>query len=419
MLGAFVSVALIGTLLAAPARPADAGPACVSVADGEARAVTMAAACRRAVVVAGSRTELTQVVAQPDGRMRFESAVVPQRARTRDGGWADVDLRLACGADGRLRPAAAADPAVRTTRLTVGGGVDLSQRRDGTLRATAGGTSVAEAAPALMWDSRGATGPKTRSSAATTGDGAKVAPVRAEVAGKNLLLRADPKLLDAKDRVFPIFIDPDWSVFKNKWAYATNNGASNDLSSARVGLNPDSGALYRSCFAFPTTANGVFLGGKHIQSARVEMKLDHSWGCSPTPASLYWTSVINAVPKASWSAMGLATHLGEAWGSANEAGGCNPPRPDMYMNFQSANLTALIQQGANDRWGDVTVAVTARDSGHGGESIQARWKRFFPNETKLIVDYDSVPTPPTALQVAGVACPETGVLSVGTLTPTL
>ncbi|GAA0570057.1 hypothetical protein GCM10010172_63120 [Paractinoplanes ferrugineus] len=51
-----------------------------------------------------SRTEFSQVVAQPDGHLRFESAVVPQRAR-RGSGWADVDLNLSRGADGRLRTA--------------------------------------------------------------------------------------------------------------------------------------------------------------------------------------------------------------------------------------------------------------------------------------------------------------------------
>ncbi|MEK8104040.1 hypothetical protein NKG94_01025 [Micromonospora sp. M12] len=56
------------------------------------------------MIVNGSRTELAQVVAQPDGRLRFEAAVEPQRTR-KGGRWADVDLDLGAGADGRLRPA--------------------------------------------------------------------------------------------------------------------------------------------------------------------------------------------------------------------------------------------------------------------------------------------------------------------------
>jgi hypothetical protein len=482
--------ALLAGLLMAPARPVEAAPACADVTVGEARAVATAKACRQAVVVAGSRTELTQVIARPDGRLTLESAVVPQRARTREGGWADLDLGLKRGADGRLRPAvsvadvsfssgdgplisvtrgghtmtlawpsklppptisgdsatypdvrpgadlivratttgfthtlvvrtaeAAADPAVRTARLTTGGDAELSQDRDGTLRAIAGGTPVAEAAPALMWDSKAGAG--VRSTAVAAGDAADVAKVRTELAGRNLVLRADPKLLDAKDRKFPIYVDPDWSVFKSKWAYATDNGSSNDLSSARVGRNPDTGAVYRSYFAFPLTANGVYLGGKYIYTSRIEMKLDHSWACDPQSSSVYLTPAINSVPKASWSAMALWTYLGTAWGSANEAGGCNPPRPDMHMNWASGALNAQLQEAADGRWGDFTIAVTARDSEHKNEGGQARWKRFFPNEAKLFVDYDSIPGLPNALQVAGVACPANQVLSVGTFTPTL
>ncbi|MEH0975061.1 LamG-like jellyroll fold domain-containing protein [Micromonospora sp. CPCC 205546] len=44
-------------------------------------------------------------MAQPDGRLSFESAVVPQRARQDDGSWADVDLTLQAGADGLVAPA--------------------------------------------------------------------------------------------------------------------------------------------------------------------------------------------------------------------------------------------------------------------------------------------------------------------------
>ncbi|MEK8104041.1 hypothetical protein NKG94_01030 [Micromonospora sp. M12] len=56
--------------------------------------------------------------------------------------------------------------------------------------------------------------------------------------GADLVLRPDAKLLQAPDAVFPLFIDPIWSVYKGKWAYATNNGSSNsDHTVARVGLN--------------------------------------------------------------------------------------------------------------------------------------------------------------------------------------
>ena len=95
MLRALLAVALVGSMaMVVPARPVAAAPVCAEAAAGQARALSMAGACKKGVVVAGSRTELTQVVARPDGRLTLESAVVPQRARTREGGWADLDLGL-------------------------------------------------------------------------------------------------------------------------------------------------------------------------------------------------------------------------------------------------------------------------------------------------------------------------------------
>ncbi|GIH00365.1 hypothetical protein Pma05_69370 [Plantactinospora mayteni] len=302
------------------------------------------------------------MVAQPDGRLRLESGVVPQRTR-KAGRWADVDLGLVREADGLLRPgasvadvafsgggsgplvvlardgqtmemswpggalptpvvsgdsatypdvmagvdlvvratwtgfshvlvvksaAAAANPAVRRIRFGLGGSAQVRSGPDGRLRVAAGTRVIASAEPPVMWDSRtGAGAARTsgqkaspegaESTFAAAGDAARIAPVEVEVSGGDLVLRPDTELLTAPDAVFPMYVDPAWSVYKTKWAYATNNGSSNtDYSAARVGLNPDTGAVYRSFFEFSTTANGVSLGGKHIESAYVQMKLDQS-----------------------------------------------------------------------------------------------------------------------------------------------
>ncbi|BCB83924.1 LamG domain-containing protein [Phytohabitans suffuscus] len=497
---------LTAGLLSAPgSAPAGAAPpACAGVAPTEAAAVALATSCGEPVVADASRTEFTQVVAQPDGRLRFESAVEPQRARTARG-WAEVDLGLGRSADGRWRPsvsvadvafsgggtgplvtlvrggrtltmswpgslpapvvsgdsvtypsvmsdvdlvvratragfahtlvvktaAAAANPAVRQIRFGLGGDLDVRTGAGGGLEAVAGGAVVASAEPAVMWDSRaetpatgralaGASGRASRSTAAEAGDLARVAPVTVAVAEDGLVLRPDPALLKARDAVFPLFVDPTWSVFKYKWAYATNTGNSNsDHSAARVGKDPNSSNVYRSFFQFSTTAgNGVSLKYKHIESARVEMNLDHSASCGPTVASMYRTPSINSVMQASWSAMQLTTLLATASGNANEAGGCGSIQGDMIMNFQGATVTNQMQTAANGAWGSIAFGFTARDGGGAGESTEDRWKKFHPNDAKLFVDYDSKPGPPNGLQVHGVACPASGVLTVGTLTPT-
>ncbi|MFG2054537.1 LamG-like jellyroll fold domain-containing protein [Micromonospora sp. NPDC048930] len=484
--------------------PAAAAPACAGEARSEAAALALAASCHEPVVVDGTRTELAQVVAQPDGRLRFEAAVVPQR--TRQGGrWVDVDLGLVRSGDGSWRPsasvadvafsgggagplvtlrrngktvtmswpggalpapsvsgdsatypnvlrdvdlvvratptgfthvlviksaAAAVNPALREVRFGLGGDAQVRLGPDGRLRGMAGQTVMASSEPAVMWDSRvdagaGKSTPsrtseqRSISTSAAAGDAAQVAPVAVQLLGRDLVLRPDEKLLKSPAAVFPLFVDPAWSVYKSKWAYATNNGSSNtDYTVARVGLNPDTGALYRSFFEFSTTANGVSLKGKHIESAYVQMKLDHSWSCGDTVASMYLTPAINATMKASWSSMSLSKFLDAAYGHANESGGCSSIQPDMIMNFSGSTVTGQVQAAATGNWNTITVGFTARASDGSGESTQDRWKKFFPGDAKLIVDYDTKPGAPYGLQAAAVACPSSGVLTVGTLNPT-
>ncbi|NYF57243.1 LamG domain-containing protein [Micromonospora purpureochromogenes] len=95
-------------MTAPTAAAAQAGPSCDQAKASEREAISTAVACDRPVPVESSRTEYVQVVAQPDGRLRFESAVEPQRTRRADGSWVDVDLTLRAGPDGLLRPAASA-----------------------------------------------------------------------------------------------------------------------------------------------------------------------------------------------------------------------------------------------------------------------------------------------------------------------
>jgi Concanavalin A-like lectin/glucanases superfamily len=493
-LPALIMAGMLGAVAAVP-RAAQAAPlACAEEAVSEASAIKMAAVCGQPVAVDASRSEVSQVVARPDGHLTLESSVVPERAR-RGSAWQKINPRLGAGADGRLRPAvavadvsfspggteplvtliragktmtmswpgtlqspsimedtatyadvfrgvdlkvratptgfahtfvvrsAAADlGALREIRFQLGGEAKLRSQSNG-LVAMAGNTVLATAEPAVMWDSRkGSNSASGRvdseSTPAGAGELARTAPVDVSVSGSDLVLRPDESLLGADDTTYPLYIDPTWSVYKNKWAYATNNNSNNtDYKVARVGHNPDTGALYRSFFQFPTTANGVSLKGKHVESARVEMTLDHSWSCDKTVASMYWSSAIAATMRSTWSKMGLTQFLDTATGRANEAGGCANIQADMVMNFQGATVTGFLQKAANGGWANLTVGFTARDADGAGEATQNRWKKFLPGKAKLFVDYDTKPGTPTNLQAAGVAC-GSSVLTIGTLTPT-
>ncbi|MFG1654361.1 LamG-like jellyroll fold domain-containing protein [Micromonospora sp. NPDC049275] len=499
-----VTGAVALSVVAEPASAAPAAPSCDSLAAAESQALELAAACDRAVVVDASRTEYTQVVAQPDGRLQLESSVVPQRTHLSDGSWADVDLTLHAGEDGLLRPMAsvadvafsaggdtplvtltrasksmqfswpgrlpspvlsgdsatypavmpdvdlvvratptgfthvlvvrsakaAKNPALREVALKLGGDAKLSRAHDGSLQAVAGGAPLAQAEPAIMWDSsagkRQAAQDRAReaSSARAAGDGARTAKVATRVAQDGgLRLVPDAVLLDAPSTSFPVYVDPAWSVARSKWAYATSDGCTNtDYTYARVGYSPEGpcvGSRFRSYFEFPTTSGSISLKGKHIESAYVQMKLRHSWSCTDTSAHMYLTPVINATMKASFSTMTLKTWLDSAAGHANKDTGCSDsPQDDMYMNFSGSNVTTQTQTAATGGWPSLTVGFCACNDAGQYETSQDRWKKFYPGSAKLVVDYDSIPGKPTGLQVAGVACLASGSVTIGTTAPT-
>ncbi|WP_304598415.1 LamG-like jellyroll fold domain-containing protein [Plantactinospora sp. BB1] len=493
----------IGAAPALAQPSASAQPQCASEAVSEAQAVAAAEACDGPVVVGSSRSEFARVVAQPGGELTFESGVVPLWARRADGSWADVDLRLSRGGDGRLRPAvsvadvtfsnggmnplvsltregrtftvgwpaalpapsvsgdtatyaevlpgvdltvqatrtgfshllvvktvqAAANPAVRQIHFDLGGDARAAGLPDGSLRAQVGAEVVASAEPAVMWNSAGQTAAMGRVSAVGESTvegpagGAATAPVRTAVTAEgDLVLTPDAEMLAGAPEEFPVFIDPAWSVRQSRWAYATDDNCSNaDYTVARMGYSPEGpciGSVFRSFFQFPTTSNGVSLAGKHIADAYVQMKLTHSHSCDDTWAYMYQTPVIDHAMKATWSKMTLGTLLDGTGGHANEAGGCGVLQPDMIMNFDSSVVTTKVQAVADHRATLWTVGFSARDSNGANEGTLERWKKFVPADAKLIVEYNSKPSKPTSLHVAGVACPASGAVGIGTLTPT-
>ncbi|MEU7841531.1 LamG domain-containing protein [Micromonospora sp. NPDC049114] len=326
---------------------------------------------------------------------------------------------------------AAANPALRTLRFDLGGDARVVRGADGRLSAMAGAEVLASAEPAVMWDSNTTPsavarsmaggdaegGPElARSTAAAPGDVAKTAAVGVEVAGGDLVLRPDTGLLSTA-AAFPVFIDPAWSTGKSRWAYATNNNTNNtDTSVARVGRDPDSGKLYRSYFDFPLTS----MKGKHIESAYVQMKLDHSWSCGNTPTYLYHSAGISSTPRTAWAPK-LNSLKSTAQSHANEGSGCSDsPQPDMTVNFTGSAVTSIIQTHATNKSASITMGFCACSATDGsGESTTDRWKKFWPNSAKLIVDFDSIPGAPNNLQVHGVACPTGQRIGIGTLNPTL
>lgn len=251
-------------------------------------------------------------------------------------------------------------------------------------------------------------------------DSARTAPVDTEVTPEgDLVLRPDPGLLAAEAQAFPLFIDPAWATGKQRWAYATGNNSNNeDLTVARVGSDPDSGKLYRSFFEFPTKP----LAGKHIESAYVQMVLDHSYACDHNGS---WTQMFHAgglsgTPRTRWSTS-LISLLGAATSHAHERnlGNCrDDPQPDMTVNYTQGAVRELIQRVADNRAPDITIGFCACNKQGQYESDKFRWKKFFPDKARLIVDFDSRPGVPNDLRVAKIGC-NTSTVTIGTLNPDL
>src|SRR6185312_3728832 len=103
-----------------------------------------------------------------------------------------------------------------------------------------------------------------------------------------------------------------------------------------------SGVTYRSYFEFPIGN----LSGKIIQSAYVQMKLDHSWSCTNTPTYLYQSGAIASTPRTAW-APALTTLRASASSHANGGTGCaDSPQPDMTVNFAGSVAAGLSSAAA-------------------------------------------------------------------------
>ncbi|MEV4130681.1 RICIN domain-containing protein [Dactylosporangium sp. NPDC049742] len=308
--------------------------------------------------------------------------------------------------------AAAANPALRRIRYTLGGtGVKVTRTADGGVDVTGvDGKPMLTSGAAVMWDSglRGGSavkqGAASASASASAADAAEPSTVRGasdrarkataatEVSQSELVLQPDRALLGGAD--FPLFIDPAFhSPSASRWAYSNNANENNDTSTVRMGKSPDSGAIYRPLFEFPV---GV-LSGSIVTSATFQIQLYHSWSCSATTATLWRANGIAATPKNPWANSGVNTYLDAQSAAANKDTCYTANQPMMYF---SGNLTGDVQAVANAAWANYTLALSAMDSAGNGESTGDRWKKFNVNTAVLIVNYNHVPRTPTLAQLS-------------------
>ncbi|MFI7578247.1 LamG domain-containing protein [Micromonospora sp. NPDC049497] len=377
---------------------------------------------------AGSTFELGWPGALPAPRIAGDTAIY-------DGVLPGVNLHVIADSDGFrhvlevLTPEAAANPALRRVRYTLGGDMQVARTVEGGLDlAGADGEPLLQASPAVMWDSSlsadavqpavaplnarssmaalvggdvvpGAELTAEASTAQGPGELAATAGVGVAVSAGDLVLTPDTGMLAASASAFPLFIDPAFNKIRQRWSYATSNGENNDSTAARVGLSPESGALYRSYFAFDISA----LSDTTVLTAEIQMKLDHSHSCDATWVYLYRTmswSTAHAGRQA-WSYRPLgavdSVLLLDGWaGHANEAGGCGSIQQDADAVFEGPTLRNDVQTQASVTTGYYVGLCACASTGE-GESYASRWKKFYTDKTYLVATFDLKPVPPVGL----------------------
>jgi hypothetical protein len=319
---------------------------------------------------------------------------------------------------------AAANPKVRTVSFAVGGNASLTTTDQGGLIVNSDHGVLAVAGGPMMWDaSTGGAASQAKRSVSPQGvldspdPHAAQSPVAVSVQDHHVVLTPDSAMLEDQATVFPVVVDPAYSTpTSTKWAYANNANTNWTVPEPWAGVNPSNeggdGHLYRSFFRLPTASGGVSILGKYIKSAKVTVKLTHTYSCSETSVRLYRTSGITATPRSTWGSMKLQKLLDTVKASANAS--CS--QPDKQIQFDGSLLSDL-RYGVSKGWSSYTVGLVTGGNGE-SESAQSEWKRFGNHTLVLVVDYDSYPGRPSSRSTSGVACTSGGV-QIGTTTPTL
>lgn len=321
----------------------------------------------------------------------------------------------------------AADPRVRRGAYRIGGDVAIESTVDGDIVAKAGGTVVASAVAPQMWDTADNFSEREMAMAGIEQQPARIVKgVAARADGRELVLTPDRSLLDGGR--FPITIDPTWNPGVGQWSYATNNNtnapttdgtiAAGDPSPAALELragDDTTGRLQRSFFRF-TISN---VATKHILDAGIAGRVDHTWKCGVNyPNYFFRTAAISTTPRQSWPGPAMQLLLGNNSVHANEAS-CG--EPNVVFEVSTAALINDVQASANNSATYYYIGVCACSaSGGTGESIQERWMRYFVNDFRLNISFNTKPGVPNTLTVDNKAC-ATGASRpfLKTATPTL
>ncbi|QQQ77416.1 LamG domain-containing protein [Saccharothrix sp. 6-C] len=332
----------------------------------------------------------------PEPRVEGRSATYPEVLP-------GVDLVMAAVGDGYDQfvvvktPEAARAPelarlrlGMRTSGLTVkadgAGGLDMVDDA---------GAEVFTVPPSTMWDSK--------ERADTETPRTDLAPVGVELAADSLTLVPDQSLLTDPNTVFPVYVDPaPRTVHKSGWTTVYQNDGDGNVANSThwngynsqgetnwwVTVDPTarSGRAYatspllrtRSYFQFDTS----FLAGKVVSAAKVNTAYVHAPGCNLSHNH--------------------SLHLA-GWGVDANTSWNNQPPDRGVINTQaigSVHGNCSGQKGVSFTNVGPHVNTTGASTyfiGADNESDEWAWRKFNPNDTVMVVEYNGTPGTPTGM----------------------
>lgn len=321
-----------------------------------------------------------------------------------------VDLRVTAGLSGFTEvlvvktAEAARNPALASLKLIARTtGMTLRTAADGTLSTLdSSGKPVFHGSTPVMWDSRTEPGGGTPTAAAPAGKVTKLSVTQAAAktaATTDVTIVPAPEALKGKDVIYPVYLDPGLSRFKEAWLGLTDKNWRqwNTSYPAQVGFC-DWGARCgetfrsRSFFRFDTSAIQSRNGHRAVLTgASVYALQTHSiWNdCTAEPTDLYWGGWFDGNtswpgPEGGWSGTGWS---GRGDNCRDGAG---------TVRFDAGNA---VQKAINDNWNLLNVYLRAPDEGN-----RNQWKKFDPNPT-LEATFNFPPNTPGGLGVVeAVSC---------------
>jgi RHS repeat-associated protein len=222
-------------------------------------------------------------------------------------------------------------------------------------------------------------------------------------------LTPQAEFLDDPETVYPVVVDPAITI----GAYfdtSVQSGVGVDLStSSELLLGTWNGGATKTRSFANFTNNAV--QGKTILNAVLYMYEHHSYSCSARNWQVWGTGLATTATR--WTNQ-------PAWGghysTSSDTRGYSSACPDGDV---AANVTAMIRDAAAAPLGSAFVMGLKAEN----EADSYGWKRFYSTESGygpyVWVNYNTLPTPPTALKVSG---SPTGTVSgawTNTTSPTL